>query len=191
MLAAAAGAEFDQSTWPEISRVRQAICRATTGAQPRDRLRYGTLEVHTVLVARALRDVYLAAAPVFRRKNILWPAALSAMWFALAACGGAGASGAGQSKTGGTGAGAAGADSESSGDGAPTGPTLPSCDDGTCFNCGDGLCPKGFYCDAQAAGGPACSWLPECAESPSCTCLEKVLGSDCRCAEKNGGVFCE
>ena len=29
------------------------------------------------------------------------------------------------------------------------------CGDGTCFECGAGLCPKGFYCDEKASGGAA------------------------------------
>lgn len=62
------------------------------------------------------------------------------------------------------------------------------CADGTCSECGSGLCPKGFYCDEQAPGGAACAWLPECAQSASCGCIEKVLGSGCSCREKGGGI---
>ena len=70
-------------------------------------------------------------------------------------------------------------------------PPTPRCDDGSCFLCGEGMCPKGFYCDEKAAGGAACSWLPECAAQPSCGCLSKVLGADCACSEKSGGVYCD
>lgn len=60
------------------------------------------------------------------------------------------------------------------------------CADGSCFACGSGLCPAGFYCDESAAGGPGCSWLPECAPKSSCACIDRVL-SDCSCSESNGG----
>ncbi len=61
-----------------------------------------------------------------------------------------------------------------------------SCDDGTCFECGDGVCLEGFYCDQDASGGAACSWLPDCAKSPSCSCIEKVLGPSCECHDAGG-----
>ncbi len=76
-----------------------------------------------------------------------------------------------------------------SSDSAPETPQAPSCDDGTCFPCGDGICPKGFYCDRKAAGGPACSWLPDCAKQVSCDCVTKTLGSGCSCNADNGGVY--
>lgn len=59
------------------------------------------------------------------------------------------------------------------------------CNDSTCFSCGEGLCPSGFYCDAQA--GPACSWLPECAKEPTCECIRRVLGAGCACEVRAGG----
>ena len=74
-------------------------------------------------------------------------------------------------------------------DDTPEAPQAPSCDDGTCFSCGNGICPKGFYCDQKAPGGPACSWLPKCAKQASCSCVQHVLGSGCSCDEKNGGVY--
>lgn len=63
------------------------------------------------------------------------------------------------------------------------------CADSTCFACGDGLCPTGFYCDAKV--GPACSWLPECAKDPSCECIRRVLGADCACEAREGGPHVE
>jgi len=63
----------------------------------------------------------------------------------------------------------------------------PDCSDGTCFVCGAGLCPTGFYCDEQAKNGPACGWLPECAEAANCGCVTGVLGSGCSCDDSNGG----
>jgi hypothetical protein len=67
-------------------------------------------------------------------------------------------------------------------------PRLPSCDDGTCFACGDTICLAGFYCDADAPGGPACSWLPACTQQGLCGCLKRELGASCRCEEKSGGA---
>jgi len=63
----------------------------------------------------------------------------------------------------------------------------PSCDDGTCFECGRGLCPIGAYCDQGAPDGAACVWIQECPGAPSCSCLRKVLGSSCQCEESGGG----
>jgi hypothetical protein len=74
-------------------------------------------------------------------------------------------------------------------DGAPEAPQAPSCDDGTCFSCGDGICPTGFYCDRKAPGGPACSWLPACAKQATCSCVQKALGSGCSCQREGGGIY--
>ena len=62
-----------------------------------------------------------------------------------------------------------------------------ACDDGTCSPCGDALCPTGWYCDESAPGGPACGWLPECAQKPGCGCIKKALAG-CSCEEKSGGL---
>ena len=62
-----------------------------------------------------------------------------------------------------------------------------ACDDGSCTPCGDSQCPSGWYCDESAKGGPACGWLPECANKLSCGCLGKTFSS-CQCEEKSGGV---
>lgn len=61
------------------------------------------------------------------------------------------------------------------------------CEDGSCIRCGEGLCPEGFYCDESAASGPGCGWVPQCAQSPSCACIEKALGDGCSCSERDGG----
>jgi hypothetical protein len=66
-------------------------------------------------------------------------------------------------------------------------PPRPSCEDGTCFECGQGLCPRGAYCDATAPGGAACAWIQECPGDPSCACLLRVLGSSCTCAAGASG----
>jgi hypothetical protein len=60
-----------------------------------------------------------------------------------------------------------------------------SCADGSCFSCGSGVCPSGFYCDESAQGGPGCGWLPTCAPKATCGCIEKVL-PDCSCTETDG-----
>ena len=62
------------------------------------------------------------------------------------------------------------------------------CADGTCFTCGDDYCPTGFYCHDNAPGGAGCSWLPECAETATCSCVESALGDRCTCEERDGGI---
>jgi hypothetical protein len=62
------------------------------------------------------------------------------------------------------------------------------CSDGTCSTCGSGLCPSGWYCDESAKGGPACGWLPQCAQKSSCGCMTKVLGSGCSCSDQGSGL---
>jgi hypothetical protein len=66
-------------------------------------------------------------------------------------------------------------------------PQRVTCDDGTCTPCGDAHCPIGWYCDESAAGGPACGWLPECAQKPGCACVKRALPS-CACEEKAGAA---
>jgi hypothetical protein len=63
---------------------------------------------------------------------------------------------------------------------------IDPCADQSCFRCGDGICPKGFYCDEKAG---ACSWLPECAGEASCGCVKQGAGDSCTCEEKSGGVY--
>jgi hypothetical protein len=67
-------------------------------------------------------------------------------------------------------------------------PRGPDCDDGSCSLCGSGICPSGWYCDENASGGAACSWLTECADKPSCGCITRVLGASCKCREEGGGL---
>jgi hypothetical protein len=62
-----------------------------------------------------------------------------------------------------------------------------ACDDGSCTACGAALCPLGWYCDESATGGPACGWLPECAQKPGCACVKRVLAG-CACEEKAGAA---
>ena len=71
---------------------------------------------------------------------------------------------------------------------ADTTPRGPNCDDGSCSLCGGGICPSGWYCDENASGGAACSWLTECADKPTCGCITRVLGSACKCREEAGGL---
>lgn len=65
-------------------------------------------------------------------------------------------------------------------------PQGPDCADGTCFICGEGMCPLGAYCDVSAPSGPACAWLSECPQEPSCACIERVLGAACSCQASQG-----
>lgn len=67
-------------------------------------------------------------------------------------------------------------------------PKAALCDDGTCSPCGAGVCPNGWYCDESASGGPACGWLPRCAQKSSCGCLSGKLGASCKCSEQSGGL---
>jgi hypothetical protein len=61
------------------------------------------------------------------------------------------------------------------------------CDDGTCTPCGSALCPSGWYCDESAKGGPACGWLPECAQKPTCGCVKRAFGG-CSCEDEGGAA---
>lgn len=79
-------------------------------------------------------------------------------------------------------------DGEASSEAAASERPGPRCDDGTCSPCGDGICPAGWYCDEKASGGGACSWLAECAEKASCSCVTRVLGAGCKCREEAGGL---
>ena len=108
----------------------------------------------------------------------------------VAACGAPGTSAPGSKTPEGSGAGAsspAGGDSKApAGSGAPeaSGPKKPSCADGSCFECGEGVCPVGFYC--QKSGGTAgCAWASECAQKPSCACVGP-LSTGCSCEERGG-----
>lgn len=67
-------------------------------------------------------------------------------------------------------------------------PALATCGDDSCGPCGAGLCPRGWYCDESAAGGPACGWLPECAQKSGCGCLNGKLGASCKCSEQGASV---
>jgi hypothetical protein len=71
---------------------------------------------------------------------------------------------------------------------APESVPRSSCEDGTCFECGSGMCPQGWYCDENTQGGAACSWLPECGKKLDCACVGKALGSACACSEAQGGL---
>ena len=64
----------------------------------------------------------------------------------------------------------------------------PDCHDDTCFVCGQGICLPGFFCD-ESNGQPNCQWIAKCGHTATCACLSEVLGSGCKCSERNGGVF--
>jgi len=68
-------------------------------------------------------------------------------------------------------------------------PAASYCADEDCFDCGGGLCMKGWYCDLGVRGGPACSFVPECEAQSSCACVTAALGGGCRCEERAGGAY--
>jgi hypothetical protein len=63
-------------------------------------------------------------------------------------------------------------------------PTDP-CTGGTCSPCGEVVCLEGFFCNESSQ---ACGWVPACADTPSCECLEKAL-PDCSCSARDGGLY--
>lgn len=73
---------------------------------------------------------------------------------------------------------------------ASSGPQLPSCDDGSCFPCGDTICLPGYYCESTGEN-TGCAWSGKCAEKASCACLASQLANDpaCRCEERDGHAF--
>ncbi|MCS6901555.1 MAG: hypothetical protein RMJ98_18085 [Myxococcales bacterium] len=123
-----------------------------------------------------------------RARSHLLPPSLLVLALALLACGTPGASGPGAkgasdppmgvSEASGTPAGA------SSKPAAPKGPQGPSCEDGSCFVCGDGICPAGFYCQ-KSGGVTGCAWAVECTPKPSCSCIGP-LTRGCSCEERSG-----
>jgi hypothetical protein len=71
--------------------------------------------------------------------------------------------------------------------GQPSSSAPDPCRDGTCFVCGDGICPLGYFCDES--GEPACAWLPACAATATCPCVTAALGSACTCQARGDGAF--
>ncbi|MCU0657253.1 MAG: hypothetical protein MUF64_18935 [Polyangiaceae bacterium] len=65
-----------------------------------------------------------------------------------------------------------------------SGPARPSCADGSCFECGEGVCPAGFFCQ-KSAGVAGCAWATECPQKPTCACVAP-LAPGCTCAERGG-----
>jgi hypothetical protein len=65
-----------------------------------------------------------------------------------------------------------------------------SCDDGSCFACGDAVCLSGFYCSVGRSGR-GCAWLPSCPGKATCACVGAALRDEpgCGCQEKEGGVY--
>lgn len=67
----------------------------------------------------------------------------------------------------------------------PSGPRKPSCSDGSCFECGEGICPVGFYCETAGGAAPGCGWSAACAQKPSCACLAPTT-KGCTCQDRGG-----
>lgn len=108
---------------------------------------------------------------------------------ALAACGTPGASQPGAKKpetnpvAGASGA-SGGGEKPGAGVSEPEGPRKPSCTDGSCFECGEGICPAGFYCQ-KSGGSTGCAWAAECAQKPTCACVAP-LTKGCSCEDRGG-----
>jgi hypothetical protein len=68
--------------------------------------------------------------------------------------------------------------------------TRVTCDDGSCFSCGEATCLTGFYCTVNRRAH-GCAWMPGCATKVTCACLATALRETpgCTCEEKNGGVY--
>lgn len=103
----------------------------------------------------------------------------------LTACGGPSSNGPAAKTTG-------DASGESSDPGAsgPAGPQLPSCDDGSCFHCGDTVCLPGYYCESDGDSN-GCAWNGKCAKQATCACLASELSNDprCSCEDRDGHAF--
>jgi hypothetical protein len=71
-----------------------------------------------------------------------------------------------------------------------SGPRLPSCEDGSCFACGDTVCLKGYYCE-RLGNVSGCAWNAPCANKASCSCLTSQPSHDssCSCEERDGNAF--
>ena len=123
-----------------------------------------------------------------RTRGRLLLLSLLALAMVLLACGAPGASGPGAKGAGDPPAGADPQNGTPSGAGAgpvaPEGPQKPSCEDGSCFVCGEGICPAGFYCQ-KSGGATGCAWAAECAQKPSCACVAP-LTKGCSCEERGG-----
>ncbi|RYE91515.1 MAG: hypothetical protein EOO75_08730 [Myxococcales bacterium] len=68
---------------------------------------------------------------------------------------------------------------------APAGPRKPSCADGSCFECGEGICPVGFFCETAGSATPACASSTTCAQRPTCACLGAQI-KGCTCEDRGG-----
>lgn len=58
------------------------------------------------------------------------------------------------------------------------------CADGTCTECGDGICPSGYFC-VDTKGHKGCAWIASCVDKPTCACLAREVKS-CSCKDEGG-----
>ena len=67
-------------------------------------------------------------------------------------------------------------------------PAPKPCADGTCVECGEGVCPTGFYCEHGKGGATGCAWVAPCADKPTCGCVAPHV-KGCACEDKAGVAF--
>lgn len=105
---------------------------------------------------------------------------LVALGLSLAACGGAPAAKEGPKD------GATAAKKEATDAPPPT--TAPvkrsPCADGTCTECGEGICPSGYFC-VDTKGHKGCAWIAPCVDKPQCACVSREVKS-CTCKDEGG-----
>lgn len=58
------------------------------------------------------------------------------------------------------------------------------CADGTCAECGEGICPSGYFC-VDTRGHKGCAWIAGCVDKPGCACIAKELKA-CSCKDEGG-----
>lgn len=58
------------------------------------------------------------------------------------------------------------------------------CADGSCTECGEGVCPSGYFC-VDNKGKKGCAWLAGCVDKPACGCVSKALPA-CSCKDDAG-----
>lgn len=192
--------QADQLSRPKIARVREQVGRVATEGEIRNVLGEAVDRIHgspcNARLGRRIRGRrVMVRLSIGRQREIPWALWIFGTLAVAAACGGPSSASGGANTPDDDPADLSrddGDEASSSGDGAETASAPPaSCQGEDCFECGAGFCLTGYYCDRTAPGGPACSWLPECPDAPSCDCVRSVLGKGCSCEEAGSGLFVE